>query len=563
MLRVRLLNMFVLFALSINTICSPLLAMEEEQEQTRHSIRPLKSVVYESVIKGGIGVCLVYMGIGSSTTDDSLERHMRDCCKTASSVYGIRLIASAINNVGSCLYENCRHYITEYKINRIRNELNKIKIFEKNKKILGDKRRDINTKINALTKSDFKEELAYCKNYVKCGADIFQQLFVATQTFNTIHQWYNNEREIDIFFLNLMNTENDFLKPKISLLGTASSLLTLGWSIHSLHKQWIGEKFACDAPLKSFLRAVAGLTTSSLLRSKLKQDFQDLTHIATASLIKAKHVHTMAAISSEHEYHYLTYASLIILTHFYSQLQSGNGLVHFYEGCKRIYAERNYWFGLVDDLAKDSPTQEETTKFEQQSNQTNLEREIPDEETAVKEALDQLRVLEIESMITKRSEEDSNETMLKAPKKKTRGTPNKHLFPSKKKASTPINLIEIETEEDRQRKENLANIEEMRRGNSVPSHKLYSEFTRAAKFVNDGQFKADGNSFSIKWKRGTRERTVNFEWSHNQGNEKASVFKGKKLEKALDALEQIYLDGWQKRKILNHLNGRFLYNVPY
>ncbi|MBA3813568.1 MAG: hypothetical protein H0X26_03625 [Alphaproteobacteria bacterium] len=109
----------------------------------------------------------------------------------------------------------------------------------------------------------------------------------------------------------------------------------------------------------------------------------------------------------------------------------------------------------------------------------------------------------------------------------------------------------------------LKDILLMRLDNSVPKHNIKAMYGRAAKFVK-GTVKEDGNKVTISWVRGERERSVLFEMTHNQKNEKASVFKGYKLKRVLDALEQTYLDGWDKENIIAHLNGRFkLYNLSY
>jgi hypothetical protein len=97
----------------------------------------------------------------------------------------------------------------------------------------------------------------------------------------------------------------------------------------------------------------------------------------------------------------------------------------------------------------------------------------------------------------------------------------------------------------------------------IPKNEIKALYNKAANFVNGKINKTSGkNKVTINWKRDERDRSVTFEIAHKQSNETSSKYKGYKLKAVLDAVTQIYLDGWDREKILAYLEDRTsLYNL--
>jgi len=233
---------------------------------------------------------------------------------------------------------------------------------------------------------------------------------------------------------------------------------------------------------------------------------------------------------------------------------------------KLVYDEREYWFGLVDELANDGSTPTELQKYQVKQPETNK----PIEKIEIKSLVPKQKKTVFSNPVSTYDSFDSvshsqpDTIVPKNVKIKTRREPYKQVEETTKNNSHDFQPVNASPNKDEHRRKILEKIEEMRSRPSVNKKEINKFLNNALKFVKGEVEGAKKNKVTITWKRGKRERSVFFENPHKQPNDKTSAFTGHKLRMALDALEQVYLDGWEKEKIIFHLNGRYsLYNLPH
>ena len=229
----------------------------------------------------------------------------------------------------------------------------------------------------------------------------------------------------------------------------------------------------------------------------------------------------------------------------------GNCIYYCFNAGKELYDERNYWLGLVDDLAAEEPP----SRSPEQKKKSPQPHSSP-KSNNVQSSEDQL--FENTHKIEPPTYQESNTP--KGPKVKTRGTSNQPTHSSEPKEVSLEQFPSCNIEHDQKRRDNLNFVKDMY-SKIVPKSDIEALYKKAAKFVG-GNTKIDGNKVTVKWCRETKDRSVTFELAHKQHNEKSSNYKGYKLKAVLDAVTQIYLDGWDRDHILSYLEDRTsLYNL--
>lgn len=570
------LTFFVFFFLSVDITRSPLLAMDREEE-LRPQPRSFRMVLYKSTQKALIGAGFLYTGTQPEFEDKSPTGHGMYWAREVSSVCGVHLIASALYDPMAWLYENWRHDSINSKIKKLRENPSQIKHIGKNTtQVKEQKKQYIKNRIDFLSNVNPREEFIYGIKCLKYGIDLFETSFVCWRTLNILYE-SNTTYSLLPRYTYVFNDNNigECLYANISVIGTAACLANALWSLYYLRELWKGERLGQDVPLKGFLRTLSNLTSSRLSENLALQYFESLPAKALHAgrlAVKKGLVKADTEALTQYMLDYVANDQLRVgkfleICEYVKFFQFGNGIFHFFEGCKKLYDERNYWFGLVDELAEVKPTAHSPleSQISPQSSITPKEKQFiadpskdfaPEEKTILRETL--------EDRLQKGIVSDPS-PVSKQPKKKTKGTSNKHLpnDSSSQQPSVTIESLKLIDKKDQERREALEKIQHMRSSNSVPKREVQSMAGQAAIFMN-GTVKKDKNKIAIDWKRGQISRSVKFESTHKQRNEKASIFKGHKLKMALDALEQVYLDGWDRENILSHLNGRFkLYYLPY
>lgn len=114
---------------------------------------------------------------------------------------------------------------------------------------------------------------------------------------------------------------------------------------------------------------------------------------------------------------------------------------------------------------------------------------------------------------------------------------------------------------DENRQKILEQITDFRKDNSasvVEIKKLINSAKSLHKFTNSS---TSGNMVTIEWQRPSGlSRTVKYEKNHKQKNEKASRWKGHKLNRVLDAVEVLVIDDLPEEFLQGYLEGRKLFN---
>ncbi|MBY0292048.1 MAG: hypothetical protein K2W92_02020, partial [Alphaproteobacteria bacterium] len=340
------------------------------------------------------------------------------------------------------------------------------------------------------------------------------------------------------------------LDPYINVWTTGASLVNVFLSARDLISQLRGNTPSASSPLRSFIKACSTTTSAKFFEEIMRQKM----------LVALR----QGDFSQIGDYN----APLMILRYLY-YLRIGDSVENFYKGCQMVYEERKHWFGLVDDLA-DPAGAAEGPVFSQPKG-----KKLSNRSQRLKPLFFKGRSEELKNEITSSREgafpssststpNTSELRRSKPPKIKTRGVPdlNKQVISQSPESHSSF-AAAAASANDEQRKSFLSTIQEIRLRNSAKRNDMERMY-EAAKTFKNGKIIQNGNKITIHWRRGDRDRSVMFELSHKQSNEKSSVLKGYKLTKTLDALEQIYLDGWDKENILTHLDGRFrLYNLPY
>lgn len=536
---------------------------DDENYRPPHRSVSLSRVVYESCPKIALGVGLIYASM--SPTDDPVDYSPTDYVKfggrEAGTMLGIQCCMSAFYDISSCLYESWRSYSIELKIKKLKGEKSSI-LTQKKKTLPKQEKRAqaLDNTINALSRINPREEFVNYANYLNYSTDILQTIYMMSFMCEG-HYNYSIFPEYTYRF----DPENwsDMAKSNVSLVGTTANLMTCLWSLRNFRKQWSGELINQDVPLHSFFRSISNRSSLKFIEDSMLQKTIILAKKALAAQEKGDN-------RLVDNFNILPHRTLCYVTRGSSYLQCGNGIYHFFEGCKKLYDERNYWLSLVDDLIEDkdmSPVLESSVApipASSKKEKSTLELDTIPVNIASSPETGPVTKISLEG---KPQEQDSHDASLpKNQKNKRRGVPNQNKTPVTFPKHHPSNTLissDFINERNQTRKAKLAEIQEMRLSNSVPKGNIESLYTKAAKF-SEGIIKENGNKITISWMRGLKSRSVTFELTHKQRNEKASIVKGYKLTKVLDAVEQIYLDGWDKKNILSHLNGRFkLYNLPY
>ena len=344
------------------------------------------------------------------------------------------------------------------------------------------------------------------------------------------------------------------LDPYINVWTTSASLVNVFLSTRDLISQLRGNTPSASSPLRSFTKACSTTTSAKFFEEIVREQMLVALRQGDFSQIGDYNV------------------PLMILRYLY-YLRIGDSVENFYKGCQMVYKERKHWFSLVDELAAPTEAVEESTlslpkrkssskRFKGSRSRfvVNKTEERGEEKTPSRTEIlpsSSSSVLRISAPIT---------SAPRPPKIKTRGVSglDKQIVSQRSEPhSSSAAATTALSANDHHRKSVLLTIQEIRLRNSANKSHIKRMYEAAKSFKN-GKIRINRNKVTIDWVRGERDRSVTFELGHKQSNEKSSVLKGYKLTKALDALEQIYLDGWDKENILAHLDGRFkFYNLPY
>ena len=529
------------FYLLILTTFLPLPLAAMNDGEGRESVT---RVLSRSIAKAGVGATLIWTGMqleeyNASYSSQFPERDYHNgilLAEQMSTIVGLKLIASACYDLGLYAY-------TSWKRPSIRAQI------ETDAK--GAKKNRGKQRVQVLEKQDPEKEVTRSLNYLTYGLDIASALLWIPQTVYTI-QTHHRAGYYNIYTF-YPRTDLVFqLDPYINVWTTSASLVNVFLSTRDLISQLRGNTPSASSPLRSFIKACSTTTSAKFFEEIMRQQMLVALRQGDFSQIGDYNV------------------PLMILRYLY-YLRIGDSVENFYKGCQMVYEERKHWFCLVDELADPVGAAEGPVVSQPKGTKpSNRSQRLKSPFTKGRsEELKNEGIFSREEALPSASTSGHNTSELsrsKPPKIKTRGVPgldkqavSQRSDPHSSSAAATTAL----SANDQHRQSVLSTIQDIRLRNSAKKNVMEKMYEAAARFKN-GKIIPDGNKVTIHWKRGERDRSVSFELVHKQRNEKSSVLKGHKLKVTLDALEQIYLDGWDKENILAHLDGRFkLYNLPY
>lgn len=504
-----------------------LVAMNDTEDR-----EPVTRVLLRSIAKASMGAGLIFAGqqlteeYNTSSSNQYLDEYYNNgllLAEQGSTMLGLQLIASACYDLSSYAYMRWRFPSTSTPTdNQAKRE----------KKVRGKQQ------IQVLEKQDPRKDVSRFFNYLTNGLDVASAVLWIPQTVYIIQ----THHPIGLYTLYPEFHSGFKLDPRINVLTTSASFVNFLLSARDLISQLKGNTPSPSSPFRSFLKACSTTTSAKFFEEKMRQKLLIAVYQGDFSQISDYNV------------------PLTILKYLY-YLRIGDSIKNFYNGCRMVYNEKKQWLNLVDDLA--APLRVDANlepKPKKRRNSRRLNSPSKVDEPRIPTVTESSSSLSNTSA-TSASAASTPVLSASKPKVKTRGV-------SKPPTSELQNIdsysrARTSSAEDSERKTFLSTVQEIRLKNSANKKDIKRMYEHAAKFKN-GIIKRNGNKVTINWKRADRDRSVTFELGHKQRNEKSSILKGHKLKMALDALEQIYLDGWDKENILTHLDGRFkLYNLPY
>jgi hypothetical protein len=520
---------FTLFYLLVlvTFLSIPLSAMNDMEDR-----EPVTRVLFRSLTKASIGAGLIFSGqqlmeeYNASSSNKSSDEYYNNgllLAEQGSTMFGLQLIASACYDLGFCAYMRWKFPSTSMPID--------------NQTKRGKKARS-KQQIQVLEKQDPQKEISRFLNYLTNGLDVASAVLWIPQTVYMMQ----THHPIGLYTFYPEFYSGFKLDPRINVLTTSASFVNFLLSARDLISQLKGNTPSPSSPFRSFLKACSTTTSAKFFEEKMRQ-----------KLLIAVRQGDFSQISDDN-------VPLTILKYLY-YLRIGDSIKNFYNGCRIVYNEKKHWLGLVDELAA-PPGVDASLKSPKPKKRFSQPPSLPLSSSSKSDEFEVPPLAENSPSSSSASAASTTVLSTPKPKVKTRGVPNPptsetfQSIESHSRASTS-------SANDSQRKSFLSSIQEIRLRNSAKKKEIKNMYEKAARFKY-GSIERNGNKVTIEWKREGRDRSVTFELSHKQRNEKSSVLKGHKLKMALDALEQIYLDGWDKENILAHLDGRFkLYNLPY